>query len=115
MPNLPPILTLTDRAVDHVRSLLARADRPVSGLRISVRRHGCSGLGYIAEYVETPSPDEEAIPTAGGMVYVPRSVSLFLVGTEIDYEETDFQSGFVFRNPNEVGRCGCGESFTTED
>ena len=108
----PQAVSLTDAAAARVRTLMDRADKPVLGLRLTVRARGCSGLSYQADYAETETPGDERVEDKGAVVYIEPSATLFLIGTEIDYQTEALSSGFVFRNPNETGRCGCGESFT---
>jgi len=107
-----PLLTLTPQALERVKYLLAQRDKPALGVRIGVRTKGCSGLSYTLEYADATAPLDERIDAADGVVVLvdPKAV-MFLVGTQMDYVEDALQSGFVFRNPNEKGRCGCGESF----
>lgn len=109
--NRPPVLTLTDAAAKRVKALLARSDKPVLGLRVGVRARGCSGLSYSVEYAEAPKKFEEVVEDKGVRIFIDPAAVMFLVGSTMDYVEDKFQSGFVFTNPNEKGRCGCGESF----
>ncbi len=104
-------VTLTDNAVARVRSLMDRADKPVLGLRVGVSNTGCSGHSYVVEYAEDKRPFEEEIEQDGVRVFIDPVAVMFLVGSKMDYVEGKLQSGFVFDNPNEKGRCGCGESF----
>ena len=80
-------------------------------LRIGVRTRGCSGLSYDLTWVDAPGPGDETVADRGVTVLVDRRATLFLIGTTMDYENTPFSQGFTFTNPNEKGRCGCGESF----
>ncbi len=105
------VVTLTDNAVSRVRSLMDRADKPVLGLRVGVSNTGCSGHSYVVEYAEDKRPFEEEIEQDGVRVFIDPVAVMFLVGSKMDYVEGKLQSGFVFDNPNEKGRCGCGESF----
>jgi iron-sulfur cluster assembly protein len=107
---LPPLMTLTDAAADRLRALY---DKGYAGqlLRISVNTKGCSGLSYDMSWVDAPGPGDEVITDKGVTVLVDRKASLFLIGTVMDYEVKNLSSGFTFTNPNEKGRCGCGESF----
>jgi len=107
-----PILKLTDSAVSHVRSLLDGRGRPSSGIRIGVRTAGCSGLSYTLEFADEKSEFDEVVEENGVTIMIDPKAIMFLVGTEMDYVEEKLSSGFVFNNPNETGRCGCGESFT---
>ena len=104
-------VTLTDNAVARVRSLMDRADKPVLGLRVGVSNTGCSGHSYVVEYAADKRPFEEEVEQDGVRVFIDPVAVMFLVGSKMDYVEGKLQSGFVFDNPNEKGRCGCGESF----
>ena len=106
-----PMLSLTDRAADRVKSLMAKSDKPVIGVRVGVSTRGCSGLSYTVEYAEEQRALEDAIEDKGVKILIDPSAIMFLFGSTMDYVEDKFQSGFVFTNPNEKGRCGCGESF----
>lgn len=107
---LPPLMRLSDAAAERLRELYAKGQAGMT-LRISVNTKGCSGLSYQMEWVEAPGPGDEVITDRGLTVLVDRKASLFLIGTEMDYETKALASGFTFKNPNEKGRCGCGESF----
>jgi iron-sulfur cluster assembly accessory protein len=106
-----PMLSLTDKAADRVKSLMAKSDKPVIGVRVGVSTRGCSGLSYTVEYAEEQRALEDAIEDKGVKILIDPSAIMFLFGSTMDYVEDKFQSGFVFTNPNEKGRCGCGESF----
>ena len=107
---LPPLMRLTDAAAERVRSLYARPGAK-KFLRIGVKTKGCSGLSYEMSYVDEPGPTDEVVTDQGLTILVDRRASLFLIGTVMDYETKALASGFTFVNPNEKGRCGCGESF----
>jgi len=107
---LPPLMALTDAAAGRLRSLYAKGQEGKL-LRIGVGTKGCSGLSYQMSWVEAPGPGDETVADKGVTVLVDRKASLFLIGTVMDYEVKDLSSGFTFTNPNEKGRCGCGESF----
>ncbi len=106
-----PMITLTDAAADRVKALIARSDKPVLGLRIGVNSRGCSGLSYFVEYAEDQKKFEDTIEDKGVTIFIDPASTMFLIGSEMDYVEDKLQSGFVFSNPNEKSRCGCGESF----
>lgn len=108
---LPSPITLTDAAASRVKAILAKRDKPAIGLKITVATKGCSGLSYKLDYAEEKGPHDEVISDKGVTILIDPKATLFIFGTVIDYEEGKLQSGFVFRNPNEKGRCGCGESF----
>jgi iron-sulfur cluster assembly protein len=104
-------MTLTDAAADRVKNLMAKATKPVIGLRVGVKAQGCSGMSYFVEYAEEKKKFEEVIEDKGVTLFIDPAATMFLIGSEMDYKEDKLQSGFTFTNPNEKGRCGCGESF----
>ncbi len=112
MEQMKAPITLTDSAAERVRRLVDRADKPVVGLRVGVNTRGCSGLSYFVEYAEEQKKFEDVVEDKGVKIFIDPTAVMFLLGTEMDYVEDKLQSGFVFNNPNESGRCGCGESFT---
>jgi iron-sulfur cluster assembly protein len=108
----PPPIAVTEAAVERVRALLGKRSKPSFGVRVGVRTRGCSGLSYTLEYADAASPGDEVVePAADVRILIDPKASMFLFGTEMDFVEDKLQNGFVFRNPNEKGRCGCGESF----
>ncbi|HEY4163656.1 MAG TPA: iron-sulfur cluster assembly accessory protein [Dongiaceae bacterium] len=104
-------MILTASAVERVKSLLDKRGKPSAGIRIGVRTKGCSGLSYTLEYADAKGPADEVVEQDGVTVLIDPKATMFILGTEMDYVEEKLQTGFVFRNPNEKGRCGCGESF----
>lgn len=104
-------ISLTDAAVERVKALLDKRGKPSAGIRIGVRTKGCSGMSYTLEYADEKSQFDEVVEQKGVTVLIDPKASMFIFGTEMDWVEDKMQSGFVFRNPNEKGRCGCGESF----
>ena len=107
----PQVMTVTPGAAERVKALIDGRGKPTVGIRIGVRSKGCSGLSYTLEFADKQEPLDEVIDTQGIKLLIDAKASLFLIGTEMDYEEEKLKSGFVFKNPNEKGRCGCGESF----
>jgi len=105
------IVSLTEAAVARVQAILAKDDSSHIGLRIGVSSVGCSGLSYKLDYADAVRDNDIVIEQDGVTIVVEPNATLFLFGSEIDYKEDKLQSGFVFSNPNEKGRCGCGESF----
>jgi iron-sulfur cluster assembly protein len=105
------MITLTESAANRVKSLMDKAEKPVLGLRVGVRTVGCSGMSYFVEYAEEKKQFEEMVEDKGVKIFIDPTAIMFLMGSEMDYKEDKMQSGFVFNNPNEKGRCGCGESF----
>jgi iron-sulfur cluster assembly protein len=107
----PPLLTLTENAAAQVKSLLSQREKPALGVRVSLKTKGCSGLAYGMEYVDTARPEDESVSCFDVVVFIDPQATLFLVGTTMDYVDDPLAPGFQFINPNEKGRCGCGESF----
>ena len=106
-----PLITLTDAAAERVKKLIGKSDKPVLGLRVGVNTRGCSGLSYVVEYAEEQKRFEDVVEDKGVKIFIDPTAVMFLLGSEMDYVEDKFHTGFVFNNPNEKGRCGCGESF----
>ncbi len=104
-------MTITEAAAERVKSMLAKRGKPSAGIRIGVRSKGCSGMSYTLEYADERNQFDEIVEDKGITVLIDPKATMFILGTEMDYVEEKMQSGFVFRNPNEKGRCGCGESF----
>ena len=111
MKALPKAITLTDRAVERVKELMAQTDKPIIGVRVGVKSTGCSGLSYKMEYAEEKGAFDEVIEDKGVTVLIEPTATMFLLGTEMDFVDEDLGARFVFNNPNEIDRCGCGESF----
>ncbi len=107
---LPPLMRMTEAAAERLRQLYAKGQAGKI-LRIGVGTKGCSGLSYTMSWVDEPGPGDERVEDHGLLVLVDRKASLFLIGTVMDYETKPLEAGFTFTNPNEKGRCGCGESF----
>src|SRR5579864_4632976 len=104
-------MTVTDEAAARIQALLARRGKPSVGVRIGVRARGCSGLSYTLEYADEKGRFDEIVEDKGVTILVDPKAAMFIIGTEMDWVEDKLQSGFAFHNPNEKGRCGCGESF----
>ncbi len=107
---LPPLMALTDAAAERLRALYAKGEQDKL-LRIGVSTKGCSGMSYDLTWVDGAGPGDETVTDKEVTVLVDRKATLFLIGTTMDYEVKGLSSGFTFTNPNEKGRCGCGESF----
>jgi iron-sulfur cluster assembly protein len=107
----PQVMSVTPAAAERVKALIEGRGKPTAGIRIGVRSKGCSGLSYTLEFADAPQPMDEVVETNGVKLLIDPKASLFLIGTEMDYAEEKLKSGFVFPNPHEKGRCGCGESF----
>jgi iron-sulfur cluster assembly protein len=107
---LPPLMQLTDAAAERLRGLYAKGHEGQL-LRIALKAKGCSGMSYDMSWVEEPAATDEVVVEKGLTVLVDRKATLFLIGTVMDFQVKNLESGFSFINPNEKGRCGCGESF----
>ncbi len=107
----PAVMSVTPGAAERVKALIESRGKPTAGIRIGVRSKGCSGMSYTLEFADKQEPMDEVVEANGIKLLIDPKASLFLIGTEMDYEEEKLKSGFVFKNPNEKGRCGCGESF----
>lgn len=105
------IMTLTDAAAERVQHLMSSREERAEALRIGIRTGGCSGMAYEMSFASGKEPLDEVVETKGVRLYVDSKALMYLIGTEMDYVVDKLQSGFVFNNPNEKGRCGCGESF----
>ena len=110
--SVEPAIRLTQAATSHVLAYLAKHDES-QGIRLSVKKTGCSGLSYVVDYVHEPKPDDLvlALDTTYS-IYLDKKSYPFLNGTQIDYVKQGLNYQFVFKNPNQTGQCGCGESFT---
>ncbi|MCW2246411.1 iron-sulfur cluster assembly protein [Azospirillum fermentarium] len=106
-----PALTLTDAAAGRIRELMDKASDGMIGLRIAVKARGCSGLSYDIQYASEKLKFDEVVEDKGVTVLIDPAAVMFLIGSTMDYQDDKFHTGFTFTNPNEKGRCGCGESF----
>lgn len=109
-PSMQPI-EITDAALDRIQYLLKARGKPAYGIRIGLKTKGCTGLSYAIEYADDKQPFDEEIIKNGTHILIDPKVIMFILGTTMDYVEDKIKSGFVFENPNEKGRCGCGKSF----
>lgn len=104
-------VAITERAATHIQALLAKREKESVGIKVGIRTRGCSGLSYTIEYADEIGKYDEVIEDKGVRVLIDPKAVMFLIGTEMDFVEEKFKSGFVFNNPNAKGTCGCGESF----
>lgn len=104
------IMNLTDAAVERINEIIADSETPVMGVRVGVKNAGCAGMSYTLSYVNEPVPGDDHIEDKGVHVFIEPKATLFLLGTVMDFEEDILKSGFTFKNPNQTGECGCGES-----
>lgn len=105
------MISLTSSAVHHIRQLILARDVKPIGIRIGVNTKGCSGLSYALEFVDKVLEGDEVLNIENIKIFLDPKVTLFVLGMQVDYVEGELESGFKFLNPNEKGRCGCGESF----
>jgi len=105
-------VSITDRAAVQVAALLAKREKPSVGIKVGIRTRGCSGLSYTIEYADAIGKFDEVIEEKGVRVLIDPKAVMFLIGTQMDFIDDKFKSGFVFNNPNSKGECGCGESFS---
>jgi iron-sulfur cluster assembly protein len=108
----PKVVTLSDAAAARVKEIMDRAEARYAGLRVGVKNGGCAGQEYVLDYAAAVDPLDEVVEDKGVRILIEPKAVLFLIGTEIDYEVSRLASKFVFRNPNQVDACGCGESVT---
>ena len=108
-----PIIKISDKAVNRIKEIMSKAENTAIGVRVGVKSGGCAGLSYIIEYDKDKKPNEEINEDKGVKVFIDPKAIIYLLGTEMDYKKEKFSSQFVFNNPNETERCGCGESFKT--
>ena len=105
------VIKLTDTAADRIKEIMSNADSKTIGVRVGVKSGGCAGMSYIMEYAKDKKKNDEVIEEKGVKVFIDPAAIIYLLGTEMDYKKNKFSSEFVFTNPNETERCGCGESF----
>ena len=105
------VIKLSDNAANRIKEIMSKADNTAIGVRVGVKSGGCAGMSYMMEYAKEAKKNEEVIEDKGVKVFIDANAVMYLLGTEMDYKKDKFSSQFVFNNPNETERCGCGESF----
>ena len=105
------IIKLSDNAAERIKQIMSEAENSAIGVRVGVKSGGCAGMSYVMEYAIEIKPNEEIIEEKGVKVFIDPKAIMYLLGTEMDYKKEKFSSQFIFKNPNETERCGCGESF----
>ena len=105
------IITLSDNAAQRIKEIMTNAKESSIGVRIGVKSGGCAGMSYVMEYAKSSNVNDEVIEDKGVKVLIDPNAVMYLLGTEMDYKKEELSSTFVFKNPNETERCGCGESF----
>ena len=107
------VITLSDNAANRIKEIMSNNEKNSIGVRVGVKSGGCAGMSYIMEYAKEINPTDEIIEDKGVKVFIDPGAIMYLLVTEMDYKQEQFSSTFVFKNPNETERCGCGESFKT--
>ena len=105
------VISLSDQAAVRIKEIMSSAENDSIGVRVGVKSGGCAGMSYIMEYAKEINPSDEVIEDKGVKVFIDPGAIMYLLGTEMDYKKEQFSSSFIFKNPNETERCGCGESF----
>ena len=105
------VISLSDQAANRIKEIMSSAENGSIGVRVGVKSGGCAGMSYIMEYTKEINPNDEIIEEKGVKLFVDPGAIMYLLGTEMDFKKEQFSSSFVFKNPNETERCGCGESF----
>jgi iron-sulfur cluster assembly protein len=103
-------MRLTEAAADRIKAIIAKADKPIVGVRVGVKNGGCAGMSYTMEYAAEAAKFDEVVEDKGVKLLIDPKAVLFLLGTEMDFKVDKLSSTFVFNNPNQTGACGCGES-----
>jgi iron-sulfur cluster assembly protein len=109
-----PVIKLSDNAALRIKEIMSNAEKNSIGVRVSVKTGGCAGMSYVMEYTKEVNQSDEVIEDKGVKVFIDSAAIMYLLGTEMDYKKDELSSSFVFNNPNETERCGCGESFKVD-
>ena len=109
------VIKLSDNAANRIKEIMSKADNSTIGVRVGVKSGGCAGMSYVMEYAKEAKKNEEIIEDKGVKVFIDANAIMYLLGTEMDYKTDKFSSQFVFKNPNETERCGCGCLLYTSD
>jgi iron-sulfur cluster assembly protein len=104
------VIRVSERAAERVREIVANAAAPAEGIRVGIKKGGCAGMEYTVDLAREATPGDDVVDVGGAKVFVNPQATLFLLGTEMDFEATKLRTGFVFKNPNQTSACGCGES-----
>lgn len=104
------VISLTETAADRVKAIMNTKD--AYGILIGIKKGGCAGMEYSITLVKEEGQGlcADVVEVNGARVFIAHDAVLFLLGTQVDYEVTALRSGFVFKNPNQISACGCGES-----
>ena len=102
------IIKLSDNAASRIKKIMADAEKDSLGVRVSVKSGGCAGMSYVMEYTKEINPNDEIIEDKGVKVFIDSAAIMYLLGNEMEYKNEELSSTFVFHNPTETERCGCG-------
>ena len=106
------LLSLTNRAKSRINEMLLDQPSDIIGIKLSLKKRGCSGLSYSMDYASEVNKLDEVIPLDQRCLIIDAKAVMFVIGTTIDYSYSEIAEEFTFSNPNAKGSCGCGESFT---
>ena len=106
------LLSLTPNAIKHLKSILEDSPESNKAVKLGVKNGGCAGMAYTMDYIDEVGDTDEYIDIEGIKLVIDPKAILFLLGTEMDYQKSTLNSGFIFNNPNQTDACGCGESVT---
>ena len=106
------LLSLTPSAIERLRDINKNSSNDNIAVKLGVKNGGCAGMAYTMDYINEVSQNDEVIKIDDITLVIDPKAILFLLGTEMDYEESTLNSGFIFNNPNQTDACGCGESVT---
>ncbi|MGF1606323.1 MAG: HesB/IscA family protein [Rhodothalassiaceae bacterium] len=108
------LMTVTPKAAERIKALMAKREEPVAGLKLGTRVAGCSGFMYELDFVADAKADDAVVEVDGVRLFIESGSVPYLQGVEMDWQEDTFATGFVFNNPNATSLCGCGESFKVD-
>lgn len=110
----PAVMKVTEAAAARIRDIVARAEQPAVGVRVGIAKGGCAGMSYQMDIAREIARGDEVVDSNGVRVLIDPKAVLYLLGSEMDFVIDKLSARFVFRNPNEVSSCGCGESVSLE-
>jgi iron-sulfur cluster assembly protein len=106
----PKAMTITEAAAARVREIIAKADKPIAGVRVGVKNAGCAGMSYTMDFAEEIGRFDEVVEDKGVKIIIDAKAVMYLLGAEMDFKTEKMSATFVFNNPNQTSACGCGES-----
>lgn len=105
------IILITNKAINRIKYLLTKRNKPSLGMRVGVKSGGCSGFQYYVEYADNHKESDTVVNNQGITLLIDSKALIYLIGSKMDFVDDQFKSRFTFSNPNEKGQCGCGKSF----